>query len=154
MSYLKITDGAVTQYPYSLSQFRQDNPDTSFPREIGDALLAEWSVYKVTAVPRPASTLTQDAVEQTPQLVNGVWTQVWAMVDVSPEEAAQRAQNVADEAELATTKEDAFVQNFIVMTPAQIQTYINANTGNLTQMRALVSKLALMLLTLAKREYR
>jgi hypothetical protein len=154
MSYLKLTDGAVEKYPYSLSQFRRDNPGTSFPRQMSDELLADWEVFKVTPVPRPASTLTQDPSEQTPQLINGQWTQVWVMVDVSPEVAAQRAQDAADEAELAAAKEDAFVQSFIAMTPAQLQTYINANTGNLAQMRALVSKLALMLLTLAKREYR
>ena len=154
MPYLKLTDGVVTQYPYSLAAFRRDNPGTSFPRQMSDELLAEWGVYKVTPVTRPASALTQDPVEQTPQLINGVWTQVWAMVDVSPEVAAQRAQDAADQAELAAAKEDAFVRNFIAMTPAQLQAYINANTGSLAQMRTLVSKLALMLLTLAKREYR
>jgi len=154
MAYLKLTDGAVTQYPYSLSQFRRDNPDTSFPREINDALLAEWSVYKVTAVPRPASTLTQDAVEQTPQLVNGQWTQVWTMIDVSAEEAAQRAQGAADAVDEAAVKADSFVKNFIAMTPAQVSAYVANNTANLAQVRALMEKMALMLLALARHQYR
>jgi hypothetical protein len=97
--------------------------------------------------------LTQDAVEQW-TLINDVWTQTWTMVDVSPEEAAQRQQQAADEAEAAAVKEDTFVRSFVGMTPTQLTAYINANTGNLTQMRALVTKMALMLLVLAKREYR
>jgi hypothetical protein len=154
MSYLKLTDGAVDKYPYSLSQFRRDNPGTSFPKEMSDELLAEWSVYKVTPVTRPAPTLTQDPSEQTPQLINGQWTQAWAMVDVSPEVAARRAQDAADQAELAAAKEDTFVRNFIAMTPAQVEAYVTNNTANLAQVRALLTKMALMMLALAKREYR
>jgi hypothetical protein len=154
MNYAKIIDGSVARYPYSLRQLRLDNPQTSFPKDMPESLLAEYGVVPVTAIERPASTLTQDTVEQTPQFINGQWTQVWSMVDVSQEEAARRQQQATDEAEAAAVKEDAFVQSFVGMTPAQLTTYINANTGNLTQMRALVTKMALMLLVLAKREYR
>jgi len=155
MIYLKLTDGAVDQYPYSLVALRSDNPQVSFPRELlSDELLANYGVYKVTLVEQPAATLTQDPVEQTPQLINGAWTQIWAMMDVSPEVAERRAQRVTDEAELQATRADAFVKNFISMTPAQIESYVNANTANLAQMRALLTKMALMLLVLAKRELR
>lgn len=152
--YIKIENGGVQVYPYSISLLRKDNPYVSFPKQMSNELLAEYGVYPVTPVERPASTLTQDSVEGTPELINGVWTQVWTMVDVSPEEAAFRQQMADGEAELQATKADAFVQNFIAMTPAQVETYVQNNTANLGQTRALLKKMALMLLTLAKREYR
>jgi hypothetical protein len=153
MKYLRNIDGLIT-YPYGLAQLKADYPNTSFPREMSDERLAEFGVYPVTAVTRPSSTLTQDPVEQTPQLINGAWTQVWAMVDCSPEEAARRQQAAADAADAAAVKADSFVQNFIAMTPAQVSAYVENNTGNLTQTRALLNKMGLMLLALARREYR
>jgi hypothetical protein len=154
MPYAKILNGTVAEYPYGINKVRKDNPNVSFPTELSLALLAEYDVYPVTAVAQPAPSLTQDAVEQTPQLINGAWTQVWAMVDVSPEEAARRQQAAADAADAAAVKADAFVQNFIGMTPAQVTNYVENNTANNAQVRALLTKMALMLLALARREYR
>lgn len=153
MKYLRITGGNI-EYPFRLRIIQEENPNTSFPREMSEGLLAEFNVYPVTLVDRPAPTLTQDPIEQTPQQIDGVWTQVWAMVDVSPEEAARRQQDATDDAHAQAVRVDAFVQNFISMTPQQVERYIANNTANLGQTRALVTKMALMLLALARREYR
>jgi len=152
--YAKIVGGLVAVYPYTIRQFRLDNPQTSFPKDMSESLLAEYGVYPVTRVEQPAYTLTQDPVEQQPQQIDGVWTQVWAMVDVSPEEAARRQQDAVDAAHAEAVKVDAFVQNFIAMTPAKVESYVANNTANLGQVRALLTKMALMLLALARREYR
>jgi len=152
--FAKAANGQIVEYPYSLAKLKADNPGTSFPRDMTNERLAEYGVYPVTQVAAPASTLTQDPVEQTPQLVNGVWTQVWAMVNVSPEKAARRQQRAADEADAAAVKADNFVKSFVAMTPAQVAAYVDANTANIAQVRALLNKMALMLLALARREYR
>jgi len=154
MKYVKVSDGVVSAYPYTLMDMRKEYANTSFPAEMGNDLLAEYGVYVVTATERPASTLTQDPVEQTPVQINGVWTQSWSMVDVSAEEAAQRQQEASDAAHAEAVKVDAFVQNFIAMTPAQVESYVVNNTANLAQVRSLLGKMALMLLALARREYR
>lgn len=153
MRYLR-TNGETVEYPFSLATLRSENPDTSFPREMPDELLATYNIFPVTLVQRPAGTLTQDSIEQPPQLINGTWTQVWAMVDVSAEEAARRQQAATDAAHAEAVKVDAFVQNFIAMTPAQVESYVANNTANLAAMRSLMTKMALMLLALARREYR
>jgi hypothetical protein len=153
MSYLRVVN-EVVEYPFHLVTLKQENPNVSFPREISNELLAGFNVYPVAPVSRPAPTLTQDPAEQPPQLINGVWTQVWAMVDVSPEEAAQRQQVETDAADTAAVKADTFVQNFIAMTPAQVSSYVENNTANLAQVRELMKKMALMLLALARRQYR
>ena len=152
--YIKINDGEIVKYPYDLGRLRGDNPNVSFPRTIPDDVLAEYGIHKVAPTDQPKFTLTQDPVEQMPQRINGVWTQVWAMMDVSAEEAARRQQKAEDAAQAAAVKVDTFVRNFIAMSPEQVTAYISANTGNLTQMRDLVNKMALMLLALARREYR
>jgi hypothetical protein len=154
MGYVKALDGIVVQYPYTIAHLRADYPNTSFPRNASNELLAEYGVYPVTTVARPTATLTQDPVEQTPELIDGVWTQVWAMVNVSPEEATRRAIAAQEDADAEAVKADAFVKSFISMTPAQVANYIENNTSNLAQVRALLAKMALMLLALARREYR
>jgi hypothetical protein len=154
MLYAKIINGAVADYPYSLAKLQAENPNVSFPKQPTDELLTEYNVLPVVAIAQPSPTLTQEPVEQTPQIVNGQWTQVWAMVDVSPEEAARRQQAAQDETDNAAVKADTFVQNFIAMTPAQVSAYVENNTANLAQVRSLLTKMALMLLALARRQYR
>jgi hypothetical protein len=151
--YLKYRNGQV-DYPFLLRALKTEYPNTSFPKEISETLLAEYDVFPVVKVAAPDPTLTQDPVEQTPQQINGVWTQVWAMVDVSPEEAEARQLAATDKADAAAVKADTFVQNFIAMTPAQVTDYVNNNTSNLAQTRALLNKMALMLLALARNQYR
>jgi len=154
MRYAKIIDGQIAEYPYTLAKLKADNSGTSFPSEMSAGLLAEFNVYPVTLTGKPAKTLTQNPVEQTPQLINDAWTQVWTLADVSAEVAAQRAQKAADLADVDAIKVDAFVQNFIAMTPAAVSAYVGGNTNNITEVRALLNKMALMLLALARREYR
>ena len=154
MLYAKIINEVVTDYPYSLAKLKAENPNTSFPKTPTEELLAEYNVLPVVAVAQPAATLTQDPVEQTPQLINGQWTQAWAMVDVSAEEAARRQQAAQDETDNAAVKADTFVQNFIAMTPAGVSAYVENNTANLAEVRALLKKVALMLLAIARQQYR
>lgn len=154
VKYLKINENSSIEFPFSLTTLKKENPNVSFPREMSDELLASYGVYPVTLTKKPAQTATQNPVEQTPQQINGVWTQVWAMVDVSPEEAARRAQEAADEADREAVKIDSFVRNFIAMTPDQVSAYVSSNTGNLSQVRALLNKMYLMLLVLARQQYR
>ena len=61
---------------------------------------------------------------------------------------------VADEGNRAQVKNDAFVQQFIEMSPAQVIAYVNSNVSNLADAKQLLTKLALMLLVVAKEQYR
>jgi len=76
---------------YSIGQLRRDNPQTSFPAEIPDATLAEYSVYPLAATPMPAyDPETQRVSEGLAELVDGVWMQAWVVTDLTPEELAER----------------------------------------------------------------
>ena len=69
--------------------------------------------------------------------------------------AAQReAHRASIEQAKADTRADNFVQQFVNMTPAQLIAYVNANVSNLADAKQLLTKLALMLLAIAKEQYK
>lgn len=148
-------DGSTT-YPYSFGQLRNDHPQVSFPSTPRVELLAEFGVYPVARVARPAPSdpMSRDVVEVSPTLVGGTWTQTWGEVDVSPAEVQNRLNIATDAAHKEIVKLDAFVATFIGMTPAQVETYVTSNTNNLVEIRTLLVRMGKMLLLLARRELR
>ena len=74
--YVKITNGSVDQYPYTVGMLRRDNPNTSFPRVIPDNVLEEWGVYPVSVQSNPDYNERTHLLEtsSTPILVDGTWT--------------------------------------------------------------------------------
>lgn len=54
----------------------------------------------------------------------------------------------------AAAKADAFVASFVAMTPAQVDAYVTANVTDLASAKALLKKMSLMLLLLAKQSFR
>ena len=53
MLLVKITNGEVEQFPYTLGDLRRDNSQTSFPKKIGDAILASYGIYHVMPETQP-----------------------------------------------------------------------------------------------------
>jgi hypothetical protein len=53
MALVKIENGAVSQYPYSIGMLRRDNKNVSFPKAIPDETLAEFGVHSVTVADKP-----------------------------------------------------------------------------------------------------
>lgn len=91
MIYIKIIDGAVATYPYDIGMLRQDNPQTSFPENPTDELLAEWGVYHVKPTEMPVVNLnTSRVVESTPTLQDTGWVQEWQVTDLSAEEIQEK----------------------------------------------------------------
>lgn len=86
--YVKITNGAVEQYPYTLGNLRHDNSTTSFPKRPSDEMLADWNVYPVTIADVPSVNYrTQKAIQdESPTLVDGSWTLGWTVESKTSEE--------------------------------------------------------------------
>ena len=86
--HLKLTNGIPAEY--TLGKLRRDNPNTSFPKQIPDELLASYSVYPYT---RPAAPeydslshhLTDGAFEQ----VAGAWSLPYVF-ERQPQDQAER----------------------------------------------------------------
>ena len=73
--FVKITNGQVDQYPYTIGDLRRANPNVSFPRSLSSDTLAQFSVYPVTIAPAPEfNARTHRLVTQQPAQVGGVWT--------------------------------------------------------------------------------
>ena len=67
MLLVKITNGEVEQFPYTLGNLRRDNPQTSFPKQIPSAIFENYGVYSVTESDRPSyDHLVQSLVRGTP----------------------------------------------------------------------------------------
>jgi hypothetical protein len=153
MTYALIVSGVVSKYPYTFEMLRADNPQVSFSRNA--VQLTAWGVVEVAPSAKPAhDPLTQNVIEGFPTLINGVWTQEWAVSSASAAEITARQRAAADAAATAEVKADAFITNFVAMTPNELKTYITNNSGTLIKQAALIEKLALMLLILARQGLR
>jgi hypothetical protein len=53
MLLVKTSNGQVEQFPYTLVDLRRDNPQTSFPKKIGDAILASYGIFHVMPDAQP-----------------------------------------------------------------------------------------------------
>lgn len=98
MALVKITNGTVDQYPYTVGNLRRDNPQTSFPRKIPSELLASYDVYEVTQEEPPQfDSRTQTIVRaEKPVLSDGLWVLGWIVASKTAEEIASYDKAVAD----------------------------------------------------------
>jgi hypothetical protein len=95
--YVKIKNGSIDTYPYSIGQLRNENSNTSFPKEISTEMLEAYDVFEVTILDAPSITNRTQKVEQedTPTLVSGVWTLAWKTSDKTSEEVAEYDAEIA-----------------------------------------------------------
>jgi hypothetical protein len=93
-----IQDHAVAAYPYGLAELRRDNPNTSFPRNPSDAVLADWNVFPVVEQSPPEyNPATQNLNQVNPTLIEGTWVMTWAVTPATPAEIAERTEAKATE---------------------------------------------------------
>lgn len=95
--HLKITNGVPAKY--TLGQFRRDNPNTSFPKQIPNEMLARYDVYPYTVPAQPTyDRYTQACVEGTfEQDAQGNWSLPWAIESYTQEEAERRVRSRRDD---------------------------------------------------------
>jgi hypothetical protein len=97
--FVKITNGTVDQYPYSVGQLRRDNPNTSFPKNIPNPILESYGVFAVTiAGATDYDPKTQKITRSsTPVLVDGNWTITKTVVALSDDEVTVYNNRIAAE---------------------------------------------------------
>ena len=90
--FAKITNGAVDKFPYSVGQLRHDNPNTSFPKQVSDELLAEFGVVAVTEKPAPDFDPLTHFAEwgPVPVLEDGAWVVLPNVREYSEDQIAER----------------------------------------------------------------
>lgn len=129
--YVKITDGAVDTYPYSVEQLKVENPNVSFPKDLSEELLESYGVHLVTLKDRPEINHRTQKTEEaaTPVLEDGAWVLNWVTSDKTAEEiqgfddAAARFNREQRDAKLAETDYLALSDNTM---SAEMTTYRQA----------------------------
>jgi len=96
--YVLAPNQTVETFPYSIGDLRRDNPNTSFPRNPSNELLADWNVFPVVDQPKPDyNPANQDCNQVNPTLDNGQWLMTWEITAASAEEIAASLADKSDE---------------------------------------------------------
>ena len=91
MLYVLAPNDVVDTFPYRVVDLKADNPNTSFPSNPSDALLAEWDVFPVTEAAKPSYDDDQTVDRNsTPVLINGAWIVGWTVRDLTQAEINDR----------------------------------------------------------------
>ena len=92
--YVLAPNQTVEIFPYSIGDLRRDNPNTSYPRNPSDAVLASWNVFPVTDKPTPDyNPATQNCNQVNPTLIDGKWVMTWAVTPATPDQIAERTKS-------------------------------------------------------------
>ena len=98
--YVKINNGVIEHYPYSVERLRSDNPNVSFPKEPSDELLSEWGVFPVGYQSQPEYNSSTQRVDHSaePELVEGNWILTKTVVSLTSEQQIDYQTRVDDKA--------------------------------------------------------
>ena len=96
--YAKVKSGVVEAFPYGLRDLARDNPNTSFPKIMSNAALAEHDIYPVVAkeVQQPFDAITQNATVVDPVFDGKDWVQTWIITPATAEEVQQRTAELVE----------------------------------------------------------
>lgn len=85
---VKVTNGNVDTYPYSVGQLRRDNPNTSFPKTVPTATMAAYGMYPVGYEAAPDYDPLTHRLQHSsvPSLVDGEWKLTKTVVALTAEE--------------------------------------------------------------------
>lgn len=87
MTFAFIENNSVTKYPVGPLEIKRRFPGTSFPSPLEGTDLSGYGVATIENVAQPAiDSETQKLEEGTPELSNGVWRQVWNVIDLTADE--------------------------------------------------------------------
>jgi len=89
MAYILAENEMIVQYPFTRSDLLAAHPNVSFPFNLTAEDLEPFGVYILAESLKPEDTREMRAVELEPQLIDGVWTQVWDMREATAEELAE-----------------------------------------------------------------
>lgn len=88
--FVKITNGSVDQYPYTVGDLRRDNPKTSFTKTVPTATMAEYGMYPVGYQAAPDYNPLTHRLQHSnlPELVEGAWVLTKTVVALTAEQIA------------------------------------------------------------------
>ena len=129
--FVKITNGEVDQYPYTVGDLRRDNSKTSFTKTIREATMASYGVYPVGYEAAPAYDPLTHRLQHSsvPSLVDGEWKLTKAVVVLTADQIADataaKAQEVRKDRDARLADTDYFALTDVTM-DAVMTTYRQA----------------------------
>ena len=90
--FVKVTNGQVTTYPYTVGQLRRDNPNTSFPKSVPQEMLVSFGVFPVEYDDEPVYNPMTHRIEHSsqPVLKDNRWVLTKTVVALTTEQIADR----------------------------------------------------------------
>ena len=88
--YAKINGTTVVQYPYTIKNLKNDNPNTSFPKVLSADTLSAFNMAEVQQGDQPSyDDRTQTCgLAESPTLTDGVWFLNWIVSEKTADEIA------------------------------------------------------------------
>ena len=90
--FIKTTNDQIDQYPYTVGDLRRENPNTSFPKNVPEATMAEYGMFPVgyEAAPEydPLTHRLQHSSQ--PVLNDGKWVLTKTVVELTAAQIADR----------------------------------------------------------------
>jgi hypothetical protein len=88
--FVKITNGKIDQYPYTVGDLRRDNPKTSFPKQIPETTMAAFGMYPVGYEAAPDYDPLTHRIEHSnaPVLVGSEWKLTKTVVALTAQQIA------------------------------------------------------------------
>lgn len=96
--FVKIVDGNVAKFPYSVGQLRRDNPNTSFPKVIPEETMEVYGVFRVSELPAPSFDSWTHYLEYNPVpvLQDGKWVSVPTIYELTQDQIDIRDASLAE----------------------------------------------------------
>ena len=97
--FVKITNGQIDKYPYTVGDLRRDNPNTSFPKQVPAELMAAYGMYPVGYEAAPDYDPMTHRLQHSdmPVLKDGAWVLTKTAVALTAEQIADRDAAMAKE---------------------------------------------------------
>ena len=95
--YALVFNGHVVKFPYTVDDLKSDNPDVSFPSEMGDDNLSAYGMFRVVSVGPPSLDSRLEVAEPNGCCYNqdkSRWETSWS---VRPKSVAEINSDIIDE---------------------------------------------------------
>jgi hypothetical protein len=90
--YIKVINNQIAQYPYTIQDLRNDNPEVLFPHTYPIEVLNQFNCYHVIESAKPVVDITKNVVEGEPVFHGTYAEKTWIVVDATTEEIEYRQQ--------------------------------------------------------------
>lgn len=95
--FVKVASGAPLKFPYTFSDLKADNPQTSFPQDFEAIQLEDYGVYPVVDAEIPVYDKNTHRAERSVSEVDGQWKASWTVEPLLQGDAESNVRAIRDQ---------------------------------------------------------